>query len=371
MAQNPTINSIILESGIQSLIINYSSVYPSSICELPNTKFIVTSRNNIYEFDLYDKSISLYDNNYGVNGHSGSILSCCLLGNNKFLITGSEDRTIRGWNIKTGNCEYVLKGHTYEVILIVPFKKGQIISSDTLTIKIWDVASKQCLKTLQAPNIESLCVTKNYIIYGDSNERVIILDNKTFEQRGIFASSGNIMSIIQLDESHIICGSDNKLITIWNIDTLEFEYELNGHTGIITDLSLLQDGRLVSGSDDKTIRIWNLDTYECENILENNPSLPVNKIKVLDNGWIASYYPNIIRFWNPEEFPKPPEPTFNEHEESLDKDGSILPNCAICWGIINANIPFEKLDCGGIFHYKCIKNIEYCPICNQLVLLQD
>ena len=95
MAQNPTINSIILESGIQSLIINYFSPYPS-ICELPNNKFIVTSRNNIYEFDLYDKSISLYDNNYGVNGHSGSILSCCLLGNNKFLITGSEDKTIRG-----------------------------------------------------------------------------------------------------------------------------------------------------------------------------------------------------------------------------------------------------------------------------------
>lgn len=127
----------------------------------------------------------------------------------------------------------------------------------------------------------------------------------------------------------------------------------------------------MSGSDDKTIRIWNLDTYECENILENNPSLPVNKIKVLNNGWIASYYPNIIRFWNPDEFPKPPEPIFNDHEESLDKDGSILPNCAICWGIINPNRPIEKLECGGIFHYKCIENMKYCPICNQLVLLQD
>lgn len=369
MAQNPNINTNILESGIPSMILTNPTRF-SSMCELPNNKFIATSDNNIYEFDLINESISLYDNSKRLGGHSENITCCCLLGNNKFLITGSSDKTIRGWNIKTGNCEYILNGHDNSITCLVLYKKGQIISSSMDgTIKIWDVASKQCLKTLNVESyIFSLCVTENYIIAGNYEKRIILWNNKTYNEVTRFITTGNIASIIQLNESHIICASEDKLITIWNIDTYDLIQELEGHTGIVRTLVLLNDGRLASGSIDGTIRIWNLDTYECENILQNNPKTSIKNINMLSDGRIVSIHEKIIRFWNPKEFPLPSGPTFNENGESLDKDGSILPNCAICWDIINPNKDIKRLDCGGIFHIMCIKDMKYCPICNQLVV---
>ena len=66
-----------------------------------------------------------------------------------------------------------------------------------------------------------------------------------------------------------------------------------------------------------------------------------------------------------------PEPNINSNEESVDATGNILPNCAICWKIINTNIvdPENSLKsvsfkCGGIFHQNCIKDMDRCPICN-------
>jgi len=68
-----------------------------------------------------------------------------------------------------------------------------------------------------------------------------------------------------------------------------------------------------------------------------------------------------------------PDPILNpETGESLDRDGNVLPNCPICWNILNVNIVrpheecrIERLPCGGLFHSKCVEHINICPICGQ------
>jgi WD40 repeat protein len=126
----------------------------------------------------------------------------------------------------------------------------------------------------------------------------------------------------------------------------------------------LSEGRIVSGSKDKTIKIWNSTTGLCLLTLMGHTE-SVYSICELDAGRIVSVSSdNTLRVWNLSF--TPPEPIFNEQEESLDKNGSVLPNCAICWEMINANRPGKNiiLPCGGIFHKKCIENMKYCPICD-------
>jgi hypothetical protein len=82
-----------------------------------------------------------------------------------------------------------------------------------------------------------------------------------------------------------------------------------------------------------------------------------------------------------------PDPNINpETGESFDHHGNVLPNCAICFNILNANIPeedgssiiieeehkfsIERLRCGGLFHLQCItdfknKNGQICPTCGK------
>ena len=68
-------------------------------------------------------------------------------------------------------------------------------------------------------------------------------------------------------------------------------------------------------------------------------------------------------------FPDVKLPIINEYGESLDIDGNILPNCPICWNVINGNNSktYRKLSCGGIFHINCITTRTNCPLCSELI----
>ena len=64
------------------------------------------------------------------------------------------------------------------------------------------------------------------------------------------------------DGRHIVSGSSDKTIRVWNAITGEsVAGPFQGHTGFIRSVAFSPDGRhIVSGSSDKTIRIWKTDS---------------------------------------------------------------------------------------------------------------
>ena len=80
-----------------------------------------------------------------------------------------------------------------------------------------------------------------------------------------------------------------------------------------------------------------------------------------------------LRIINTENIDVYPDPILNpETGESLDREGNVLPNCPICWNLLNINIVgpleeyrIERLPCGGLFHRKCLVHVNICPICGQ------
>ena len=61
------------------------------------------------------------------------------------------DRTVRIWNAYDGKIEAVIAGHKLGVSDVAWSSDSTLIctASDDKTVKIWDVGSKQCLKTLK------------------------------------------------------------------------------------------------------------------------------------------------------------------------------------------------------------------------------
>ena len=67
------------------------------------------------------------------------------------IISGSFDKTISIWCLKTNSCIYTIVGHSDSVtgILVLSDEKLMSCSIDK-TIKIWDLASASCIKTFQS-----------------------------------------------------------------------------------------------------------------------------------------------------------------------------------------------------------------------------
>ncbi|XP_039752945.1 lissencephaly-1 homolog [Pararge aegeria] len=69
-----------------------------------------------------------------------------------FLASGSRDKSVKIWDVSTGQCLATLVGHDNWVRGAVWHPGGRFLltASDDKTLRVWDVAHTRCLKTLYA-----------------------------------------------------------------------------------------------------------------------------------------------------------------------------------------------------------------------------
>ena len=66
-----------------------------------------------------------------------------------FLVSSSDDSTIKMWDVESGECIQTFAGHTDRVRCIVALPNKQLISgSSDKSIKIWDLRGFRCVATL-------------------------------------------------------------------------------------------------------------------------------------------------------------------------------------------------------------------------------
>ena len=72
-----------------------------------------------------------------------------IIDQNGRLISASDDKSIKIWNIETEECIKTLSGHTEKIWSLALTEKGILFScSSDASIKIWDLKSGLCLRTL-------------------------------------------------------------------------------------------------------------------------------------------------------------------------------------------------------------------------------
>lgn len=94
-------------------------------------------------------------------GHTKPVTALMVL-EQELLVSGSEDYSIKFWEISTGLCVQTLLGHSRAVDNLIMTQSNQLVSSSISTIKIWDCVTGLCLSTL-----EMLCFIRALILLND------------------------------------------------------------------------------------------------------------------------------------------------------------------------------------------------------------
>jgi WD40 repeat protein len=178
-----------------------------------------------------------------LTGHSGEVYSVAISLDGKTLASGSFDRTIKIWNLVTGEKIRTLSGHSEAVQSVAISPNGRTLASGSLdhTVKIWNLATGELIRTLSGHSeaVQSVAIS--------SDGRIL-------------ASGGGEFTTNNKDNT----------IKIWNLATGELIRTLAGHSYFVTSVAISPDGRtLASSSFDSTIKIWNLATGEQIQYLNN------------------------------------------------------------------------------------------------------
>jgi WD40 repeat protein len=80
-----------------------------------------------------------------IRGHDGAVLSICVSGDKIF--SSSKDKTIRVWDLDTGEIKSVIHGHTAPIntIKLLPDGRWIVSASDDASLRIWDSQTGELL----------------------------------------------------------------------------------------------------------------------------------------------------------------------------------------------------------------------------------
>ncbi|GAA6622992.1 WD40 repeat domain-containing protein [Scytonema sp. NUACC26] len=240
--------------------------------------------------------------------HTDSVWSIILSNENQNLVSGSADKTIKIWNLKTGKVQHTLTGHN-DVIrsLVFSSDRQNLISADSQgKVRIWNWQTKQLIKILNICSVPLWSIVMSSdnrtLISGDENGNLIFSDIHTGKiLQVIKGHSGRIFSIaISPDGKKLVTGGIDKKIKIWELPTGKLLQTLNGHSDAVRSVTFSPNGQqIASGSWDNTIKIWNLQTGGLLRNLQGHTAR-VTSITFSTDGKkiISGSIDNTIKVWN-------------------------------------------------------------------------
>jgi len=210
-----------------------------------------------------------------IQGHNDRINSVAVTPDGKFILSASNDRTVRLWRAEDATCIQIFRGHSNRVNIIAVTPDSQFIVSGSkdCTLKLWNLQNGDCLRTFKGHsdtvNTVAISVDGSYAVSGSSDCDLRRWDIRTGE-------------CLQIFKGHPACGDRDGLNSLIRSSNSEFSYhdfignlgfaktynedDFNffGHADPVTVVALSPNGRfLLSGSEDNTLRLWNIKTGEC------------------------------------------------------------------------------------------------------------
>lgn len=241
-----------------------------------------------------------------LEGHTRTIYSATFSPDGKQIVSASEDKSIRIWDMMTGECLWVIKGHADAVFSASFSPDGKkIISASRNVLRIWNAETKECLKVLKGRDYANfspdgkVILTRGYatslfILDAETGERINTIEHKSSLRHASFSPDGKNIIAASMDNTiriwdtktgecirtitenelhsatfspdgnRILSSSGDNTIRIWDAKTGNIIKAIKGHEDSVFDAFFSPDGkRIVSTSLDKTVRIWDAQTGEC------------------------------------------------------------------------------------------------------------
>ncbi|KAL1830284.1 protein pleiotropic regulatory locus 1 [Daucus carota subsp. sativus] len=160
-----------------------------------------------------------------ISGHLGWVRSVAFDPSNEWFCTGSADRTIKIWDVVTGNLKLTLTGHIEQIRGLAVSKRHTYMFSagDDKQVKCWDLEQNKVIRSYHGHLSGVYCL----------------------------AMHPNI--------DILLTGGRDSVCRVWDIRSKMQIHALSGHDNTVCSVFTRPlDPQVVTGSHDSTIKFWDL-----------------------------------------------------------------------------------------------------------------
>ena len=200
-------------------------------------------------------------------GHAATVNAVAFSSDGLQSASGSDDRTIRVWEIPSGRLLGNLEGSRGEVYAVAFSPDGKFLLSagrDRL-LRLWDLQARKQVRLFQGHTDSVRCVAfspdgKRAVSGGDDRSLRIWNVASGEEKATLDGHTDAVTSVVwSRDGQRILSGSRDGTARWWNWVGQKQLARLEGHAGPVLSIALAPDGTTaLSGGNDKTVRLWRL-----------------------------------------------------------------------------------------------------------------
>ena len=206
-----------------------------------------------------------------LDGHTDKVICLVTSPSGKTLISGSQDKTIKFWDLSKKKVIRTLagffNGHLNSVIAlaITPDNRTLLSCDADNCLKVWNLNRVKEIHNISfSAAITCLAFNPDGQLFcsGGLEPQIRIREVKT---RQVVRSLNNASAVLSLAFSPngklLATGGFDSQIRLWDLTTGKIIYTLKGHSDRVSQVMFSRDGQtLISGSWDRTIKLWQLES---------------------------------------------------------------------------------------------------------------
>jgi WD40 repeat protein/tetratricopeptide (TPR) repeat protein len=241
-------------------------------------------------------------------GHSSSVESVAFSPDGKTALSGSQDCTVKWWDLESGRVIKSLEAHSSYVwsVAFSPDGKTALSGSWDSTVKWWDLSSCRVIKSLEAHSSVVLSVAfspdgKTALSgSGDHTVKWWDLESGRVIKSLVEAHSLPVWFVaFSPDGKTALSGSGDNTVKWWELESGRVIKSLEAHSSDVKSVAFSPDGKTaLSGSEDNTVKCWDLESGRVIKSLEAHSS-DVKSVAFSPDGKTAlsDSVDNTVKWW--------------------------------------------------------------------------
>jgi energy-coupling factor transporter ATP-binding protein EcfA2 len=200
-------------------------------------------------------------------GHENRVNSVAFSPDGQMIVSGSDDNTVRLWDIQGNPIGQPFQEHEDSVNLVAFSPDGQMIVSvsDDNTVRLWDIQGNPIGQPLHGHKsaVWSVAFSPDgqKVVSGGKDDTVRLWDIQGNPIGQPFQGHEDSVNSVAFspDGQKVVSGSYYNTIRLWDIQGNPIGQPFQGHGHGVNSVAYSPDGQMVvSGGNDETVRLWDI-----------------------------------------------------------------------------------------------------------------